>query len=119
MLKVKLLDVQKARDSLKKIFETSLPIKTSFVLGRVVKEVDKVYEEIEQCRVKLVEKYGEESEGKIAVKQENIGSFQKEFLELLTEQDVELNIEPMKLDLIEDVKLTPAEATFLTVFFEE
>jgi hypothetical protein len=118
-MEMKLVDIQRAKPALTKILNANLPIKVAFRLGRLAKEVDKVLVEIEDIRSKLVQKYGSTTEQGVSVKPENIAKFQEEFSSFLSEESIDLDVEPIKLDLLGDLELTPLDVVSLDFLLEE
>ena len=118
-MKVKLIDVQRAKPALIKILNADLPVKIAFRLSRLGKSVDKILVEIEGIRTKLVQKYGSTTEQGTSVKPENIAKFQEEFSAFLSEEFVDMDIEPIKLDSLEGLALTPLDVVSLDFLLEE
>ncbi len=115
-MELKLAEIQGAKQAFQKIMNADLPVRVAFRLSRMAKLIDEVYTQIEAQRMKLVEKYGAASDMGVTVKPENIQVFQAEFNELLAKEAVNLEIEPIKLDLLEGLKLTALEMLALEKF---
>jgi hypothetical protein len=76
--------------------------------------------DLEKARQNLVAKYGErvEQEGVIRVKPENIEDFNKE-IEGLLKEEVEVNMNPISIDLLGDNKVNARDMANLSPFFCE
>ena len=118
-MELKLIEIQKAQSALQKVMNADLPVKIAFRLSRVAKVIDGVFIDIEAQRAKLIKKYGVPSKDGFTVKPENVAQFQEEFTGLLSEESVELNIEPFGLELLEGIKLTALDMMALESFIKE
>ena len=58
-MQVTLGDIQNAKDILTRLANTDLPIKTSYLLSKLIKELNNEYNSIEEFRTQLIRKYGE------------------------------------------------------------
>lgn len=118
-MKLTLFEVQRAQKAFQKIMNAELPARVAFRLSRMGKVIDGVYMEIEAQRANLVKKYGTPTDDGITVDKENINTFQDEFGELLAKESVDLDIEPLKLELLESLKLSAIDMMALEPFIEE
>lgn len=120
MMKLRLLDVQRAQMVWNKVSQCEFDVKVSFKVMRLLKELTELYSDIETIRADLVKKLGDETEGrdKIKVKDENIQEFHSQMGELLQEE-VELQASPFDLDMLSGVKLTPADMMALEPFLKQ
>lgn len=115
-MKVKLKELRSSQVSLAKLFSCDLPLKVSYKLKKLAKEVDKEIEEIEKAREDLIVKYGKkDSNGDIHVKEENIEVFNKEFSELLNEF-IELNAMKVDIPITLDINLSTVDLINLESF---
>jgi hypothetical protein len=86
---------------------------------RNMKKIEHELKPFEQSRLQLVHKYGKEDDnGKISVTEENMADFYKDVASLLDE-DVEVDIRPIKIEQIGEVKLTPNEIQFIDFIIEK
>lgn len=111
-------DVVQAVPALQKLFEQDFPIKTSFAIGRLIRELNSELETYNQERSKLIYKYAnkeENADGTFSFNEENAALFQKEVMELL-ETEIEINAEYISFELIENATITPNEAISLECF---
>jgi len=119
-MKLKIREVLEAAPVLKKITVFSLPVKVSYNIMRNMKKIEHELKPFEQSRLNLVEKYGKESEdgGKVTVADENLQSFYKDVASLL-EEEVEVDLRLIKVEQLEEVKLTPNEIQCIDFIFEK
>ena len=119
-MKVTIGTFRLAQEALSKLLTTELPVKVAFRLGRLFKIAQENLKEVEDQRVKLVTKYGtkDEESGELQVTEEKLEEFQNDFISLL-EEKVEVDYEPVGLDDLGDIKLTPVEISALEPFLKE
>ena len=127
MITVKIQDIVNAIETFNVMSNKEMPIKTSFKVARIAKELDKVYQLFNDTRRKAIETYGEKDEngelkiddkGNVALIQDKIETFSAEMNELLN-NEVSLNTEPFTLSELEGITLTPAQTSTLLPFVEE
>jgi len=121
-MKFKAGDLRKISDGLRDILQKELPIKPSYWLGRIANKVLPELKTFEETRMSLIKKYTKKDKkgnplykmdknGKAIEPKnydiENEEEFLKEFKEL-AEQEIEININPIKLDDLGDIKMQPA-----------
>lgn len=119
-MKISLGDLRDARKALDVIFNQELDITMAFKLSKLLKTVDKELKDLEDFRLKLIQKYGEQDKEKnmFAVKGANEVKFYAEFGKLLdTSVDIKFTKIPLK-DLA-GVKITPNELALLEPFIKE
>lgn len=112
--------VQKA-DSLEKLLNKELPIKTAFKLGKLANKIKEELIDYYKLRDKLIEKYGSEKNGQIIIDQndkEAVKNFMKENTELLS-LEITLPYEPIKISELGELKLSSVDMGNLLTFFEE
>ena len=114
-MKVKLAQVQRAQQALQKLLSVNFPIKTAFKLSRMIKPFNAVLADIEEQRTKLVKQHGEPVEDGFKVKEDCMSVFQQELFEFLQEE-VDLEVEPIRIDLLEGTSLTSVEVDSLGMF---
>lgn len=100
MVKVKLVDIVNAKETLQKLMNEKLPVFLSYKLAKVMKEISTELDSVEASRTNLVKKHGEKIEDKPGdswqVSKENLEAFHKEFEELL-QMEAELNFDPIPI----------------------
>lgn len=114
-MNVKLNALINAREGFDALLDLDLPIKTSYRITKIAKEVQSEYEIYEEKRNALVKKYGGEVEERSGEKVEKVFKVLPENMEkFITEHnelasiEVELNFDPINLtDLGENVKIKP------------
>lgn len=127
MITVKIQDIVNAIETFNVMSNKEMPIKTSFKVARIAKELDKEYQLFNDTRRKAIETYGEKDEngelkiddkGNVALIQDKIETFSAEMNELLN-NEVSLNTEPFTITELEGITLTPAQTSTLLPFVEE
>ena len=119
-MNVKLIEVLKAKEALSKLSQEKLPVKISYKLSRLVKELETEFATIESFKMTLAQKYGKETEGQQGqweIPAENIVSFNAEFSELL-EEDIELksDIIECSLSAIDSISLSTSDILSIEEF---
>jgi len=118
-LKFKAGELKVIGEGLSEILEKELPVKPSYWLSRIAIKLDSELKAFEGARVKLVIKHAKKDEkGNPIVLKDKSGkptrnydvtdmdAFNKEYDEL-AEQEIEININPIKLDALGDINLKP------------
>ena len=112
-MKLKLHQIYRAKPVFDKLANQDMPAKIAYRLSRTAKILGEQFQEIEQQRMRLVKKYGEETNGQLKVKDENTNAFGQELLALL-EEDTEVDLQTFSLDTLpEETKLTPNEVNII------
>lgn len=115
-MKIKLSEIYAANSAFIKITNQDLPIRLAFRLGQDVRIISEIFRDVEAQRLKLVNKLGApNADGQTQVTQENMKTFTDEFSTLL-EEEVDLPIQPINLDELGAVTLTPKEVLTLEPF---
>lgn len=120
MIKLSLRQIASMVNSINSIMSLPLPAKDSYRLGVAAKLIQERIIVYEQARQNLVTKYGEkvEKENVIRVKDENIEAFTKE-IEGLLQETVEVNFDPISIELLGDNKINANDMANLSPFFKE
>ena len=104
-----------------------LNIKAAYNIARIIREIEKENKTFEDTRQKLLFKYGEkDSMGQLIINQNNqitiipeqINNYNKEIQELLDEK-IKLNVEPISLNDLGEIQITPAEIYQINMFIKE
>ncbi len=117
-MKVKLGEITMMQQGLMVLVNQSLPIKLSYKLGKILRQVDNEVQEIENSRIELVKKYGtpDDETKTIKVLDKDQEKFMEEYGDLLN-VEVELDIIPIHIDeLPDDIKITPQQLIYLDRF---
>lgn len=91
--------------SLIELSKKDLPIKESWKIAKFLKSVNDELKGVEQERVKLIRKYGEENGGGIKVKDDQVVNFSKEYSDLLKEE-VEIQILPIVIGDLGNISIS-------------
>jgi hypothetical protein len=112
-------ELQRGFISLSKLANQDLPLKTGYWLGRIAKAAEAEMKTLEDARIKLVKRLGnEDAEGNYTIPADSMEAFSKEINELL-EESIELPGERIKLDSLPDgVKLSAIDLINLDWLFE-
>ena len=111
---------------LQQLANTELPARDSFAVLRMLKVIDKEYETIEATQRKMVEAYGDrdefgnykfDSRGGVMIKEESAQTFAAEMEQLLN-TSVNLEINPLKIDVLDKLQLTPTQLLKMEEFIE-
>jgi len=119
-MKIKLSEILNSKDSIGKLLERELPIRISFRLTKLIKELDPELQIIEKHRIKLVEKYGKKNEenGNTEVSGDSVADFSKEFNTLL-EEELDIDYEPIPISSLENISLSPFDVLRLEKFINQ
>jgi hypothetical protein len=105
MLKInfKMYEIKNMKDALSKLIEKEMPINAAFRLNKFIKVVDEHLNDIEEHRIKLINKYGKEDKEKnqIEVPPENMADFSNEINALLNEE-TEIEFVPIDISMFGD-----------------
>ena len=121
-MKTKLANVKMMEQSLSKLVDKELNIKVAYKLSKTLKVIGEELSELEEARQKLVKKYSDKtktdkdsevSEQDLKVSKENEQKFFKEYSQLL-EEEVEFDVQPISIEKLEDVSLSPRDISFLS-----
>lgn len=118
-MKVTLNELQRGFVSLSKLANQDLPLKTGYWLGRIAKAAESEMKNLEDLRIKLVKRIGnEDAEGNYTIPADAMDAFTAEMTELL-DVSVELPGDRINLDSLgEGVKLSAIDLINLEWLFE-
>jgi len=127
-LKLKLGELNIVLESLNKLIDKEIPIKTSYKLSKLTKKIIDEYSIYEENRMKLINKYAEKDvDNNIIINKkdnsttmigENKINFNKEFTELIN-IEMELEFEKIKLDDLGEISISPRNLLYLNFLFDE
>jgi len=127
-LKLKLGELNIVLDSLNKLIDKEISIKTSYKLSKLTKRLIDEHSIYEKNRMKLINKYAEkDADNNIIINKEDnsttvIGenkiNFNKEFTELIN-IEMELEFEKIKLDDLGEISISPRDLLYLNFLFDE
>lgn len=111
---------------LQQLANTEMPARDSFTVLRLLKIIDKEYETIEATQRKMLETHGERDEsgnfmpdgyGGVIIKSDSTKDFADE-MEQLLKTKVALEATPLKLEMLDKLKLTPNQLLKMEEFIE-
>lgn len=118
-MKLKIREILEAAPILKKVTNFSLPVKASYNIMRNMKKIEQELRPFEESRLQLVRKHGKEDEdGKVSVTEKKLEDFYKDVSSLL-EEDIEVDIRTVKIEQLEEIKLTPSEVQCIDFILEK
>jgi len=119
MIKLKAGDLRNIGSGVMEILKIELPVKPSYWLARIATKIDSELKAFETARMNLIKKHAKKDKkgNPLVIKDKDgkptnnfdvpdIEAFNKEFKEL-TEQEFEINVDPIKLDALGDIKIKP------------
>lgn len=127
MIETSIKDIIGGKEVFKRLAEMPLNIKVAYNIARIIREIEKENKTFEETRQKLLFKYGEkDSSGQLIINQNNqitiipdqIKNYNKEIQELLDEK-IKLNVEPINLNDLGEIQITPAEIYQINMFIKE
>lgn len=131
-MKVKVINLLNAKPAFDKIIESELKPVNSFRIARLIRVISEELELFNQKRNDLITKYGEikkSEDGKEEVLQngspiyfvspnsENFTKYSEE-LNALVHAEININTDLLPVSVLDELKLTPVEASYLEVFFD-
>lgn len=120
-MKLTLKELLQNVESLGKLLNKELPVKTAYRLGKLSKALQSELDQFNLTRNNLIKKYGKEKDGQYQIDpddKEALEKFNKEIEELLS---VEINIDvydPISVDELGEIKLSAIDMSNLSVFFK-
>lgn len=125
MITIRLNDILNSIPIFREISNKSLPIKTAYQLARLIRELDRESTTFDESRRKIIEKYAEHDEngefkqtdeGNVIIMPEQINACNQEMAELL-DTEIEINVDPIEIESLASIELTPAQMFSLEPFF--
>lgn len=119
-MKVKILQLLNASESLTALASKELSAVFSFSLAKLIKSVQEEIKLFEETRLKKAQEYGKvnEQENKYEIFPEKIGQFKKE-LEDLVEQEVIVKGDKIPLNALDKISIEPKHFVNLDWLIEE
>ena len=127
MIQLSLQDLLEAYKNLKELGENKFPARTSFKIARIISKLREEVENFNKIRNDIFIKYGEiDSQGKvkldnrgaIKVKQECQEQFNQEVSDLLL-TEIEIAAEPLKIEELQNISISPNKLATLNNFIVE
>jgi hypothetical protein len=107
-------DLMHIREDLRVIFAKELPIQTAWRISKFISQIEREYEDFENTRLKALNKYLPEDAEKMTEEDEQ--TFKKE-LEKLLEIEVEIELDPIPIDELGDIKISPMSMAKMSFLF--
>jgi len=126
MITIKLSDLVNSTETLQKLSQKDFKAKLAWSIARLLKAADVEIQSFNEARVALIKKYGAKDEngelimddkGNCKIPPEALGDFNVEFNEL-TNSEVEINANKIKIELLEDIDFTPSDMATLEPFVD-
>ena len=120
-MKFTLAEVRGMQKGLLTLTQAQLPIRVSYKLIKLLNFCGKELGVVEETRIKLVKKYSEENPdkpGEFQVKPENDEKFREELTQLM-EEEVEFEMEPISLNELDGIKISPIDLAGLSKIIKE
>ncbi|MFA5759266.1 MAG: hypothetical protein WC942_07930 [Clostridia bacterium] len=113
-MKITLARIKNMEKSLNKIIGQDTNIKSAFKLARILKMIEGELKNVEEFRIKLINKYGtkDPKTEEIIVNKDNVQIFYKELNELL-QTEIDIDFSPVSCDEIGDIKISAIDASVL------
>lgn len=120
MIQITAQELLNGVEGLQTLLNMPLPIKISYCVARLIREVNNEYKLLSRVRQQIGQKYGEASnDGSFNISKEQQETFLEEYNNLMN-TTISLNVEPIELkDLEEYIKLTPKDIINLMPFIKE
>lgn len=127
MIKIKLGSLDGIMVSLKNVVSKDIPIKVSYRLSKLIKQIEDEYKTFTIQRNKIIEKYGEKdeknnlvkaSDHSIAIKPGLVDECKKDFDEL-NSIECEIDFSPVSIELLGDIQVKPQDFFVLNQFFTD
>ena len=117
MIKTKLQALVRAKDAFAKLSSIELPLKTSYKLAKIIRQVNDELVLFDEQRLNLCKKYGTyiTEENSYSIPPDKMPEFSNEYSELLS---VEVNLDAERVMLPAELSITPADILNLSDFIE-
>ena len=116
-MKLQLGEIRNMKEPMGLLLDKELPIKVAWSLTKFVKILDKELSEIEEFRINLVKRLGEEDkEGALQVPDEKMEEFIDSFNELLM-TEIEVDFETISVESLGDIQTSTKELLALDKIF--
>ena len=103
--------------AMRKIANQTMSGRTAIQVARLIREIERETKSFEEARKTLLEKYGTVENNQVTIANDKMVQYNEEIQNALGEE-VEINAEPLDMDLLEMIELTPLEANTLMNFTE-
>lgn len=127
MIEITIGELINSQSTFRELATMPIRLKTSFAIARIIREVEAEMNIFEQSRQVLLDKYSVKDEngqpkttddGNIMIQTDLIDNYNKDVQELLAEK-ITLNANPIRLEELENLELTPSQVYMIEGFIEE
>lgn len=124
MIKVKISDLVNSTETLQKLSQEKFKAKLAWSIARLLKAAEAEIQQFNDTRMNLIRKYGEKDEqgelitdekGNCKIITESLEQFSNELNELIN-TEVEINANPLDIELLDDLDFTPSDMAVLEPF---
>lgn len=124
MIKVKIAELINSVNTLQQLAQKDFKAKLAWSIARLIKAAEVEIQSFNEARINLIDKYGAKDEngqliadekGNCTIIPEKVDDFSNELNELL-ESEIEINANPINMEMLEDLNFTPAEMAVLEPF---
>ncbi len=116
MIKTTMNDILNSVQIFRNISETPMNIKSAYKIVKVMKAIEKEQEIFLEAQQKLIEKYSKKD--KIAIDEQFIDKYNEE-MKVFLKTEVELAVEPIEIEDIENIEITPAQVYLIDDFIQK
>jgi hypothetical protein len=126
MIKVKISELIDSISTLQKLAQKDFKAKLAWSIARLLKAAEAEIQSFNDTRMDLIRKYGEKDDngelitdekGNCTLVKDKVQDFNAELNELLA-SEIEINANPINIEMLEDLDFTPAEMSVLEPFVE-
>ena len=122
-MKIQLKELFQAKDVLQKIFNEPMEIKLSYRLSKISRKVESELKEINEQRLKLIDKYADEQKPEdVGKKPKQVSKRMEEFVSEFTaflDTETDIDIQPIPFSLLQNIKLSANDLIAIEKFIEE
>ena len=127
MIKVTVQQIIESQEAMRNLLDKQLKGRTAFQVARLIKKLENEISSYNDTRVKLIERYAmKNDDGSFVINdkneyqftQENMNGFVQEMNKILAE-NIEIDVNPIKLEELDNINFTVMEMTMLEPFIEE
>ena len=126
MIKVKISELIDSISTLQKLAQKDFKAKLAWSIARLLKAAETEIQSFNETRMDLIRKYGEKDDngelitdekGNCTLVKDKVQDFNAELNELLA-SEIEINANPINIEMLEDLDFTPADMSVLEPFVE-
>lgn len=126
MIKVKISELIDSISTLQKLAQKDFKAKLAWSIARLLKAAEAEIQSFNDTRMDLIRKYGEKDDngelitdekGNCTLIKDKVQDFNAELNELLA-SEIEINANPINIEMLEDLDFTPADMSVLEPFVE-